>query len=152
MSLSQARNRMRLSGKAYQDLKEAAERRTGWSYDPRGYACMIVRPLHGEAPNVGVIAYVRPMEDGTGYESIVNGKNPRVPRFPGDGTTAEETLRIVEKWLQDGLEGIAADRARSEANKAQAKAFKAFLASKYGDEEGASLYQEFLASKYGDIF
>lgn len=154
MSMSSRRSRTSLVGAA-KELKEHADKRRGWQYDPRtGDAYMIVRPLVDENPTVGVIAYVRPVPDGPGFECIVKGNNPAVPRFPYDGVkpTAEEALKAVEQWLQRGIEGIAADAAGTEARKEALNDFRAFLTDKFGEEKTAVLWGDFLAFQASRLY
>lgn len=121
-------------------LKEAVSKRNGWQYDPRTGDARLILNVLGVSPRpLGGIAYVRPRREGTGYESIFKGDNPAAPRFPGNCETATEQLIMVEKWLQDNLEGRSKDRAEIVAY----KAFREFLMHRFGKEEGMELFVEY---------
>jgi hypothetical protein len=127
-------------------LKEAVGRRPGWTFDPHTKdAHLILTPLHGRGSWLGGIAYVRADPIAGGYESIFRGRSPMVPRYPFTDNMSDPTdaLKAVEKWLQDGLEGISASRAESEAY----DSFLKFLIAEFGQKKGAELLVKFQNSQ-----
>lgn len=133
--------------KARKALQEAVAKRTGWQYDPRnGDAWVTIRPLVGQDPKVGCIAYVRAKPEGGGYESIVKGNRVGLGLWPFTDNMSDptEALKTVEKWLQEGLERIAVEREFKET----CEAFQQFLVAELGHDAGVDMYAKFLHSKF----
>lgn len=128
--------------KATKALRDVAERRTGWQFDPRtGDAYMSIRPLVGTDPRVGCIAHVRanPEENAeTVYESIVT--HGGYSQWPGGHDDPTEALKVVETWLQRNLMGIAASKAAGDTQ----AGFRRFLVSHLGEEKGEAMFLDYI--------
>jgi alkanesulfonate monooxygenase SsuD/methylene tetrahydromethanopterin reductase-like flavin-dependent oxidoreductase (luciferase family) len=139
---SEARAKLR---EAREALQEAVAGRPGWQYDPKtGDASLSIREGGSATPRVGGIAYVRANPAGNGYESIFQGKFPELPRdpFTGNVQDPETALRRVENWIQDGIEGIIANRMIQE----ERQRFRDHLIKLFG-ENGRVMYHDYLTSR-----